>query len=300
MAIVSSSSAGAASAAAGGAKLRRVDLDIVVEFVELYEMTEMEKAQMRKTDADTGAVLIEAGVVSPEEERQRVAEDPDTPYVDLDAAARPPPPQQEEGERKPDDPLVRLLSDARKVMFHRAATFVDKILKGRSPARSRSSNWRFAASPPLAPPSALSRVSAIASFIAGLAVYKRAMEKRLEPSPARRQLALAAICAAVIALAPPIAKAQPAIRLATGESRTVTFAENPSTGYSWAIDPTASRNLEALSITDLGYLPGSETMPGAPGKHSWRIGGVSPGQAEIVFVYQRPWKRLRSEPRGLR
>jgi predicted secreted protein len=115
----------------------------------------------------------------------------------------------------------------------------------------------------------------------------------------RRQLALAAICAAAIALAPPIAKAQTAIRLATGESRTVTFVENPSTGNSLAIDPAASRNLDALSITDLGYLAGGETMPGAPGKHSWRIGGVSPGQAEISFVYV-PVKRLRSKPTGLR
>jgi inhibitor of cysteine peptidase len=108
----------------------------------------------------------------------------------------------------------------------------------------------------------------------------------------RRHLALAAICAAAIALAPPIAKAQSAIRLATGESRTVTFVENPSTGYSWAIDPAASRNLDALSITDLGYLAGGETMPGAPGKHSWRIGGVSPGQAEISFAYRRPWEKI--------
>ena len=118
------------------------------------------------------------------------------------------------------------------------------------------------------------------------------MEKRLEASPARRRLALAAICAAVIALASPIAKAQSAIRLATGESRTVTFVEKPSTGYSWAIDPAASRNLDALSIADLGYLAGGQTMPGAPGKHSWRLGGVRPGEAEIVFVYRRPWEKI--------
>ena len=71
----------------------------------------------------------------------------------------------------------------------------------------------------------------------------------------------------------------------------MTFVENPSTGYSWAIDPAASRNLDVLAITDLGFRSGGEALAGAPGKHSWRIGGVSPGQAEIAFVNRRPWEK---------
>jgi uncharacterized protein len=66
-----------------------VDSDITFEFVELYEMTELEKAQLRNSDADTDTKLIQAQVISPEEARQRVASDPDTPYVDLDPALMP-------------------------------------------------------------------------------------------------------------------------------------------------------------------------------------------------------------------
>jgi hypothetical protein len=35
-----------------------VDADITFDFVELYEMTEVEAAEVRLTDAQTGAVLI--------------------------------------------------------------------------------------------------------------------------------------------------------------------------------------------------------------------------------------------------
>ena len=98
----------------------QIDPDITFEFVQLYELTEVEKAQLRKTDADTGAVLIQSGVIDSAEERQRVASDPDTPYVDLDPAKLPPPPQQPGAEADPsaggqgdEDPLVKALSDLR-------------------------------------------------------------------------------------------------------------------------------------------------------------------------------------------
>jgi Protein of unknown function (DUF1073) len=66
-----------------------VDSDITFDFVELYEMTEVEAAGKRSTEAQTDGTLIEAGVISPEEARARVAADPDTPYVDLDPMKMP-------------------------------------------------------------------------------------------------------------------------------------------------------------------------------------------------------------------
>jgi phage-related protein (TIGR01555 family) len=62
----------------------QIDDDITYEYVELYEMTELEKSQKRQIDATTGEGLINTGVLHPEEERKRIANDPDTPYEGLD------------------------------------------------------------------------------------------------------------------------------------------------------------------------------------------------------------------------
>jgi inhibitor of cysteine peptidase len=93
-----------------------------------------------------------------------------------------------------------------------------------------------------------------------------------------------------------VAQAADAIRLAPGAATVVQFPENPSTGYSWRIDEDASAGLDHVEIVDGGHTRGA-SMPGAPGTHRWTIRAVSPGQATVVFDYQRPWEPTPVETR---
>jgi inhibitor of cysteine peptidase len=111
-----------------------------------------------------------------------------------------------------------------------------------------------------------------------------------------RNFALCLTCATALLLAVPPVCAQDALRLAPGESRSVTFAENPSTGYTWAIDTAASQGLAIIAIVDGGHRRGA-TMPGAPGTRSWTFRALKPGHADIVFAYRRPWEQTPVETR---
>lgn len=93
-----------------------------------------------------------------------------------------------------------------------------------------------------------------------------------------------------------VAHAAEVLRLAPGASTPVELTENPSTGYSWRIDPDASAGLEHVAIVDGGHRRGAN-MPGAPGTHRWTVRAVSPGETNIVFAYQRPWEPAPVETR---
>ncbi|MFO1103648.1 MAG: protease inhibitor I42 family protein [Methylocystis sp.] len=90
--------------------------------------------------------------------------------------------------------------------------------------------------------------------------------------------------------AAPPAQAGDVIRLTPGGSANFSLQENVTTGYSWRIDQSASRNLGIMSITDAGRSGARRRMVGSPGVHHWNIRALKPGQAAIVFVYQRPWE----------
>jgi inhibitor of cysteine peptidase len=82
------------------------------------------------------------------------------------------------------------------------------------------------------------------------------------------------------------------LKLAVGQQAPIELEENPSTGYSWAIDAQASRNLSILRIDDRGFShnAGGKPLPGAPGVHRWNVQATSPGNASVTFVYRRPWE----------
>ncbi len=82
------------------------------------------------------------------------------------------------------------------------------------------------------------------------------------------------------------------LHLAVGAAKTVTLSENTSTGYKWHIDTAQSTNLAAVRVSDLGHQHGSSHLYGAPGTHSWRIEGVTPGKAQLVLAYSRPWEHV--------
>lgn len=96
------------------------------------------------------------------------------------------------------------------------------------------------------------------------------------------------------------AQAGDVIRLAPGRSATFSLQENVTTGYSWRIDQGASRNLGILSIADGGRSGGRRRMVGSPSVHHWNIRALKPGQAEIVFAYQRPWEPAPVQTRSVK
>lgn len=88
------------------------------------------------------------------------------------------------------------------------------------------------------------------------------------------------------------APARPAetLRLAVGKSVTIELPENVTTGYSWAMEETASVNSGAVVVDDLGHRRSSDLV-GAGGVHSWKLTGASPGKATLVLSYRRPWEK---------
>lgn len=90
------------------------------------------------------------------------------------------------------------------------------------------------------------------------------------------------------------------IRLSVGQTQDLTLSENPSTGYSWAIDTSASKGLgKVVAVDDAGHTPGA-AMPGAPGTHRWTIRGLAHGTATLVLLYKRPWEKSVGETRQYR
>lgn len=94
------------------------------------------------------------------------------------------------------------------------------------------------------------------------------------------------------------ALADEAHRMKPGETFSVSNKENPSTGYVWSIDASASAGLDLLAISDGGHKAG-KSLPGAPGTHSWTIRALEPGTATIQFVYKRPWEPAPAETRRI-
>ncbi|HEY8066528.1 MAG TPA: protease inhibitor I42 family protein [Methylosinus sp.] len=85
------------------------------------------------------------------------------------------------------------------------------------------------------------------------------------------------------------------LALAKGETRTIQFVENPSTGYVWRFDREASKNPAIARVGEGGFAPSGgrsdHPLVGAPGRRSFRIEGVAAGRARLVFVVDRPWEK---------
>jgi inhibitor of cysteine peptidase len=88
------------------------------------------------------------------------------------------------------------------------------------------------------------------------------------------------------------------VRIAVGHADKILLRENPSTGYSWKLDETASAGLDLLTVTDHGHIRGGHA-PGSPGVRQWSLRARRAGHARIVFVYQRPWEQKPVETRSI-
>lgn len=85
---------------------------------------------------------------------------------------------------------------------------------------------------------------------------------------------------------------QPSLRgqvEATGIFAFISLAENPTTGYQWAIELSAEGILDQDGDE---YAPDTvpEGMTGAGGMHTWRFGTLAPGEVTLRFSLQRSWE----------
>lgn len=85
------------------------DPEIVFEFEQLEELTEIEEANKRKVEADTDVALIGAGVLDPHDARKRLAADPGSPYDGLDVDDMPAAPLDDVGDD--DEALLPLIGE---------------------------------------------------------------------------------------------------------------------------------------------------------------------------------------------
>ncbi|MEF3365574.1 protease inhibitor I42 family protein [Methylocystis sp. 9N] len=102
-----------------------------------------------------------------------------------------------------------------------------------------------------------------------------------------RLLSLATLFGLLVAT---LAQADERIRLKVGASALFSLQENITTGYSWRTDSEASEGLDLIAIADAGRSGAPSKMVGSPSVRHWKITALKPGQAQIVFVYQRPWE----------
>ncbi len=79
------------------------------------------------------------------------------------------------------------------------------------------------------------------------------------------------------------------IALRIGGTTTVMLPVTAGTGYGWSVDAARSSGMECLVVT-----PGATKFPsgrvGGAGEQEWHVEGHAAGQADLTFVYQRPWE----------
>ncbi|MBI5131406.1 MAG: protease inhibitor I42 family protein [Rhodopseudomonas palustris] len=111
--------------------------------------------------------------------------------------------------------------------------------------------------------------------------------------PLRRTAAIAALLLIAIATPSRAEDSAETLRLAPGEAASFAIKENPSTGYRWHLDPTESRNLDLVDISDAGFTDaGGKPLIGAPGQRHFRVTARKAGTASIVLDYLRDWENV--------
>lgn len=76
--------------------------------------------------------------------------------------------------------------------------------------------------------------------------------------------------------------------IAVGTMFAIALPENPSTGYSWKLQPLG---VPVVGIIGDRFVPETtEPKAGAPGTRTMTFAALSPGTAVLVLTLQRPWE----------
>ena len=76
------------------------------------------------------------------------------------------------------------------------------------------------------------------------------------------------------------------VSVKVGDTVSVRLPENPTTGYSWAIDSIDAKRLEADAPTYQGEGAGL----GTGGTRTWRLVGRAPGRTRLGLKRWRHWE----------
>ncbi len=86
------------------------------------------------------------------------------------------------------------------------------------------------------------------------------------------------------------------IVVGAGHKVEIKLPENPSTGYSWAIEPQPQDATE-FEWKEGKYIPNdrSENMVGSGGVRIFELRLLSPGKVKIEGCYFRPWQKCNTQ-----
>jgi inhibitor of cysteine peptidase len=76
------------------------------------------------------------------------------------------------------------------------------------------------------------------------------------------------------------------VDLAVGQAIELRLPENPTTGFSWAVQTDGG---PACSVAEGPPAPAG-ALPGQGREHAWEIRGVQAGTCRIGLAYRRPWE----------
>lgn len=76
------------------------------------------------------------------------------------------------------------------------------------------------------------------------------------------------------------------ITTVVGRPFEIKLRENPSTGYSWELEPLP----DYVTVVKSQYTPSSTDLAGAPGTHTWILKSSQAGKFTIIAVYRRSWE----------
>lgn len=77
------------------------------------------------------------------------------------------------------------------------------------------------------------------------------------------------------------------IDVALGQRVSIGLAEQPSTGYRWAVDRVDSR---VLALETAEFVTPSPAAVGGPGERSFRFKVVGKGETDLVLKKWREWE----------
>jgi len=78
------------------------------------------------------------------------------------------------------------------------------------------------------------------------------------------------------------------VELNVGQTLTISLEANPTTGYTWAVQPLEEEILEQVGKPS--YKPSAKRV-GAGGTQTFRFRAVAPGKVELRLIYCQPWAK---------
>lgn len=91
-------------------------------------------------------------------------------------------------------------------------------------------------------------------------------------------------------LVAPVAAMQQTLELRVGESKSITLAGNPSTGFLWSLAAAADVVKVELALEQTP-APSGPPLCGRPCGTVVTLTGKTAGQGQVTLVYARPWEK---------